>query len=213
VAEHLGHDPLLVAAAADRGGRLAEVIAACAECVTLLRDLRVLALAAPAAAIPRRPRDLRLTIDDARRLRQRGWRRILAGFGAGRDAVTRPLAMGLTTLGLVGLLLGSVQPGPPFAGAGGSDMATGDTTQPLRTTGAPGTSEAAGSPERVPEDASVPGGGDHAAAGRQPAARGVARPAGARRRFRHRPLGVDARERAMMPAGNSVPRLTVRRAT
>jgi hypothetical protein len=156
VAEHVGHDPLLVAAAADRGGRLAEVMAACADCVTLLRDLRVLALAAPAAAIPRRPRDLRLTIDDARRLRQRGWRRILAGFGAGRDAVTRPLAMSLTTLGLVGLLLGSVQPGPPFAGAGGSDMATGDTTQPLRTTGAPGTSEAAGSPERVPEDASVP---------------------------------------------------------
>jgi hypothetical protein len=156
VAEHVGHDPLLVAAAADRGGRLAEVMAACADCVTLLRDLRVLALAAPAAAIPRRPRDLRLTIDDARRLRQRGWRRILAGFGAGGDAVTRPLAMSLTTLGLVGLLLGSVQPGPPFAGAGGSDMATGDTTQPLRTTGAPGTSEAAGSPERVPEDASVP---------------------------------------------------------
>jgi hypothetical protein len=156
VAEHVGHDPLLVAAAADRGGRLADVLAACAECLTLLSDLRVLAVATPAAAIPRRPRDLRLTIDDARRLRQRGWRRILAGLGAGRDAVTRPLAMSLTTLGLVGLLLGSVPPGLPFADAAGSGSASGDTTQPLRTTGAPGGDEAAGSPGGLREDTSSP---------------------------------------------------------
>jgi hypothetical protein len=156
VAEHVGHDPLLVAAAADRGGRLAEVLAACADCLTLLRDLRVLALATPAAAMPRRPRDLRLTIDDAKRLRQRGWRRVLAGLVAGRDAVTRPLAMSLTTLGLVGLLLGTVPPGQPLVDAGGSGSATGDTMAPLRTTGAPGGGEAAASPEGVREDASSP---------------------------------------------------------
>jgi hypothetical protein len=156
VAEHVGHDPLLVAAAADRGGRLAEVLAVCGDCLTLLRDLRVLAAATPAAAIPRRPRDLRLTIHDARRLRQRGWRKILAGLAAGRDAVTRPLGMSLATLGLVGLLLGSISPGLPFADAGRSGSGSRDITHPFRTTDAPEGMEAAGSPERVGGDEALP---------------------------------------------------------
>ena len=54
-----------VAEAADRGGRLGDVLAACAECLTLLGDLRMLAAAVPMAAIPVRPRDYRLSAADA----------------------------------------------------------------------------------------------------------------------------------------------------
>ena len=36
-----------------------------------------------------------------------GWRRFVAAFGSPRDVFSRPLAVGLTTLGLAGLLLAS----------------------------------------------------------------------------------------------------------
>lgn len=156
MAEHVGHDPVLVAAAADRGGRLADVLTACTDCVGLLRDLRALALATPGAAIPRRPRDLRLTIDDARRLRSRSWRRFVAGIAAGSAAMTRPVAMTFMTLGLVGLLLGSVPAALPLDGAASQAGASVDATQPLRTTEASGGVDVAGSPDQVPGAASMP---------------------------------------------------------
>lgn len=130
MAEHEGHDQELVAAAADRSGRLVGLMAACAECLTIVGDLRALAAATPSAAIPRRPRDYRLSIAQAASLRRRGWRRVLDGIGTRRDMVTRPLAMSLTTLGLVGLLLSSVPSGLPFAAGTAADEAVG---QPLQT--------------------------------------------------------------------------------
>ena len=65
---------------------------------------------------PRRPRDLLLTTGDVARLRPTPWRRLLGSIGSPRDAVTRPLAIGFTALGLVGLLLTSV----PLGAVGGS---------------------------------------------------------------------------------------------
>jgi hypothetical protein len=133
VADHASHDPERVAAAADRGGRLAGVLAACGDCLVLLGDLRALASATPVAAIPRRPRDYRLTLADAERLRRRGWRRMLAAIGARRSAIGRPLALGLTTLGLVGLLLGSVPATLPFTAGASRDHI--EVAQPAGVTG------------------------------------------------------------------------------
>ncbi len=145
-ARHDRHDLVQVAEAADRGGRLGDVLAACAECLTLLGDLRMLAAAVPMAAIPVRPRDYRLSAADAARLRPGGWRRLLAFIGTSRDAVTRPLALSLTTLGVVGLLLTAMPGALPGIDAGavvapmelGIDSKNGtDVTVPLGATDQP----------------------------------------------------------------------------
>ncbi len=119
--DHADHDPLLVAEAADRGGRLPATLAACPDCVALHADLIHLAAAIPLSPVPARPRAYTLDPADAARLRPAGWRRWLAAIGTSRDAVTRPLAVGLTTIGLAGLLVATV-PGflPTGAGTAGA---------------------------------------------------------------------------------------------
>ncbi len=102
---HAGHDPLLVAGAADRGARLAPVLDLCVRCVGLYVDLLAVTAALPMSAVPVRPRSFTLTAGDARRLRPVGWRGWWSAVGSARDTVTRPLAVGITTLGLAGLLL------------------------------------------------------------------------------------------------------------
>ncbi|MDF2734424.1 MAG: hypothetical protein K0S97_1047 [Chloroflexota bacterium] len=102
---HAGHDPLLVAEAADRGARLAPVLDLCARCVGLYVDLVAVTASLPTSAVPLRPRSFTLTPDDVRRLRPPGWRAWWSAVGSARDNLTRPLAVGLTTLGLAGLLL------------------------------------------------------------------------------------------------------------
>lgn len=123
MAEHADHDLEVLAAAADRSGRLDGFMAACAECLGMVTDLRALAAATPGSAIPRRPHDYRLTMERAVRLRRRGWRRLLEAVGTSRDAISRPLALSLTTLGLAGMLLASVPAGLPFAAADQRDLA------------------------------------------------------------------------------------------
>jgi anti-sigma factor RsiW len=122
-APHPGHDVVRIAAAADRAdGPLPTLtqalLAACTECARLHADLLALAAALPSAATPRRTRDFTLTAADAERLRPRGLRRWLGLVGTSRDTITRPLAIGFTTLGLVGLLLTTVPTALPMGGAG-----------------------------------------------------------------------------------------------
>jgi len=124
---HATHDLVLVAEAADRGGRLAGLQAACPDCLALHADLVLLAAALPDAAVPARPRDFTLSAADAARLRPAGWRRWLAAIGTSRDAVSRPLAIGLTTLGLAGLLVASI-PGALPGGSATSGAAPADMT-------------------------------------------------------------------------------------
>ncbi len=132
-ARHAAHDRELVAAYADgsidpKESPIADaLVASCADCAALDADLRALAGATRAMSTPPRPRDFTLTPDDAARLRPAGWRRFIAGIGTSRDALSRPLAIGLTTLGLVGVLI---------AGAP-SILWVGSSASSLDTVGAP----------------------------------------------------------------------------
>jgi hypothetical protein len=165
LSDHASHDPELIAAAV--GGalepserRLTETwLAGCAPCAELHVDLLAIASAQRALPTPSRPRDFQLTLADAHRLRPRGLRAFLAAIGSSRDAFSKPLAVGLTTLGLAGLLVGTL---PSLGQSAGTAV--------LSTVGAPinayGESKG-GQPEVIPDtngDGTVFGGQDLASA-------------------------------------------------
>jgi hypothetical protein len=124
--DHAAHDPMWMAALATKDPDLApaELVRAqaalesCGACAELFADLVAVSAAIPSAAIPARPRDFTLTPADAARLRSRGLRRWFSSIGSVRDGITFPLALGLTTMGIAGLLLATV-PGA-LSGAGGA---------------------------------------------------------------------------------------------
>lgn len=127
-AEAQDHAALIVALnAGDLAG--AELLAAeslaasCTGCAALVFDLAAIRGAMTALPVPPRRRDYRLTAEDAARLRPSGWRRLLEWLAAPGSTV-RPLATGLATLGVVGLLLTSGLPGllSGFGGAASSPV-------------------------------------------------------------------------------------------
>ena len=113
-AAHRTHDTLLVAALADRTiagtdrQRAEALVATCGVCAGLLDDLVAIRTATVTLPTPPRVDDYQLTPEDAARLRPGGWRRLVAAFGSSRAGFTRPLGVGLTTLGLAGLLVATV---------------------------------------------------------------------------------------------------------
>jgi hypothetical protein len=180
---HADHDLFLIAelAAGEASPVQEEIataqIAACNDCATLADDLRALSRATAELPRPARPRDFTLTPEMAARIRRRGWRRLLAAFGTPRFELVRPLAAGLTTLGLAGFLLAAVpgMTGSPSAAPVTGDYSTdgeqrdnafpsaqplqgaeNDSGRPAPAAGPPGGSGslAAGDPD--PEDAPAP---------------------------------------------------------
>jgi anti-sigma factor RsiW len=131
--DHADHDPLLVAALADREltgeehDRARAQVAACTDCASLHADLVSIARATHALPPIARSRDFTLRPEDAQRYRPGLVRRLVGAFGTARDGFSRPLAMGLTTLGLAGLLIGIV-PGA---------LSSGGTTSLLAPVGTP----------------------------------------------------------------------------
>jgi hypothetical protein len=123
---HDRHDRFLVAAlaAGDLEGRALsdaeELVDACADCAELLADIRTIAAATTALPLLPRPTDFRLSPDTAERLSARGWRGILVRLADTRFGFSRPLAVGLTTLGLVGVIAGSIPGAMGGAGSGGA---------------------------------------------------------------------------------------------
>jgi hypothetical protein len=122
---HASHDLLLLAAAADRDvepavrAAAADQVAGCPECATLAADLRTIAVGlADLPASRPAPRDMRLSAEQAARLRRGGLlRRLLRPFGEDGLPALRPLAGALTAIGLAGILLTAI----PFGfGAGGT---------------------------------------------------------------------------------------------
>ena len=125
-ANHAAHDPTWMAALATRNPDLSPTertraetaLESCGACADLFADLVALSAAIPSAATPARPRDFTLTAADAARLQRRGFACLFKGIGSARDRVTFPLAMGLTTMGIAGLLLATIP--SAFSGAGGA---------------------------------------------------------------------------------------------
>src|SRR5688572_29640378 len=113
---HAAHDPTWMAALATRDPDLSpsertraqSALESCEACADLFADLVAVSAAIPSAAIPARPRDFTLTAADAARLQPRGLRRLLRDIGSARDGITFPLALGLTTMGIAGLLVATV---------------------------------------------------------------------------------------------------------
>jgi hypothetical protein len=129
--DHARHDPSLIAALAardaDRDARdvaaAQDLVARCTACRDLLGDLVIIQGALPMASTPTRPRDFTLTDADSRRLRGSGWRRVLGFFGSARDAFSKPLAIGFTTIGIVALVV-TAAPGISFGMASGPELST-----------------------------------------------------------------------------------------
>jgi hypothetical protein len=141
---HPDHDTILVAALA--AGDLADLaladaealVAACPECARLRADLLAIAAATKALPAPVRSRDFRLTPAQAERLRPSGPRRWLAAFASPRLAVTRPLAVAFTTLGIAGLLLTAIPAAGPlgvFSGAAQREAAGGASDENIQIEG------------------------------------------------------------------------------
>jgi len=128
-ANHAAHDPTWMAALATRDpdlspaerSRAQAALESCGPCADLFADLVAISASIPSAAIPARPRDFTLTAADAARLQSRGVRRLLKAIGSARDGVTFPLAMGLTTMGIAGLMLATIP--SALSGAGGATSA------------------------------------------------------------------------------------------
>jgi hypothetical protein len=110
---HARHDALLISAlaAGDLAGAeqaaAGQLVLECPDCRVLHDDL--LSLSSATSLLPAAPRRRAFTIspEQAARLRPTGWRGAVAAFAAPRMAFTRSLGVGLTTLGLAGLLLTS----------------------------------------------------------------------------------------------------------
>ena len=139
---HATHDLTIVAALAARAtdldastAQLARAqVASCTGCADLLADLVALQTTLPVASTPARPRDFRLSAADAARLHRSGWRRLLGFFGSARDGISRPLAIGFTTLGLAGILVASV---PSMFLASGAAGGAATEMETLSNVGAP----------------------------------------------------------------------------
>ena len=153
---HARHDALLVAAFAagdladGERERAAALVAECGECRSLHDDLLTIARATAALPAAVRPRDFRIAPEQAARLRPAGWRRFVAAFASPRLAMTRQLGVGLTTLGLAGLLISSI---PSFSLGG---MAAGASPAPEHFSVDASQGEAAASPAAAPAASAAP---------------------------------------------------------
>jgi hypothetical protein len=168
-ADHDRHDLLAVAALADRDATGEEAVHAqaqvdtCTECASLHAELVGLATATRQLPTIARPRDFQLRPDDAQRLRPNRIRRLFGSFGTARDGFSRPLAVGLTTLGIAGLMLGILPGTLSFGGAasapGGPEAGSAPQQEIQQTLGAAATSApapAGGAPEAQPGSSPQP---------------------------------------------------------
>ena len=144
---HARHDRFAIADAIGDGA-IPSTIGTCPACSALHIDLMTLQLAVRAAWTPRRERDLRLTVARATRLQRGRVRRLLETIGTPRDALTRPLALSFTGLGLAGLLLTAVPTGMSIGTNGAAAPVELDRTMVAAESAAPtaGASDPANEP-------------------------------------------------------------------
>jgi hypothetical protein len=144
LSDHARHDATLIAGHVagdltdiDRA-RADALLTACGACGELRRDLVAIAAATRSVPAPATlSRDLRLTPEQAERLRRGSWlRTLLRPFGTAGSPI-RPIATAFTSLGVVGLVVGiTLSSGVRQAAipAAGADQERQDAAQGLPTT-------------------------------------------------------------------------------
>lgn len=116
--EHGRHDRLLVARFAvddaypSEVAEARELVAHCAECAALADDIRLLRISTARVGAPRRPRDFRLTSEQAEGLRGSLVERVLRRLSAPGLAPLRPIAGVALSVGLVLAIVGAALPTP-----------------------------------------------------------------------------------------------------
>jgi hypothetical protein len=110
----------------------------CAACVALVDDIATIARATAMSRTPARPRDFRLTPEQAAARPESFLRRLFAQLASPRGAFVRPLAGAALAIGLVLVVASTSLPGMGTSAPAGHDQLTGR--------GAGAASEAAGVP-------------------------------------------------------------------
>jgi hypothetical protein len=145
---HARHDRFAIADAV--GGAVPALVASCPSCGWLLADLQAIRSAIRDARVPSRTRDFLLSNADAARLRPARWRRLLGAIGTQRDAITGPIALACTGLGVAGLVLTTM----PLGSANAPSDATGERSPGVYITSEPASpdTQAEGVPEPADQD-------------------------------------------------------------
>lgn len=116
--DHARHDRLLVARLAADDAYPSEVadaralVEGCSHCAELSADIRLLRAAASELPAPRRPRDFRLTPEQAEDLRGSALDRLLRRIGGPGLSPLRPVAGVALSLGLALAVVGTALPAP-----------------------------------------------------------------------------------------------------
>lgn len=100
---------------AERSRALAQ-IHACNECAAIADDVKLIARANAASIVPSRPRDFRLTSEQAASLRGTPFGRMLRRISAPSFGSLRPLATAAVAIGLILVVAGTALPRPAGSG-------------------------------------------------------------------------------------------------
>lgn len=134
--DHRRHDRLLIARYAADDSYPSETeearaqIAACAECAALVDDIKILSRVVATARTPSRPRDFRLSPEQADQLRGTWFERLMRRFAAPGIGALRPVAGVALSIGLVMAVAGSLPSFAPAAPAADNDLYVSSTAMP-----------------------------------------------------------------------------------
>ena len=129
--DHAGHDRQLVVAfacgdlPAEDAADARALVTRCRRCAALVDEIALISAATRRDLVaPPRPRDFRLTSDDADRLRGNAITRLLRRLGSPRLQVLQPLAGAAMAIGIVLLVTTAVLPSLGSAGAAPAALTT-----------------------------------------------------------------------------------------
>jgi hypothetical protein len=155
-ADHARHDRLLVSRfAADdayptESADARALVDTCAQCAALAADIRIIRSATAALPAPVRPRDFRLSVDQAENLRGSAVERFLRRLAAPGLAPLRPVAGVAMSLGLALAVVGAALPMPAAIDQDGAATFQAEQMGEGREAPAPAGEEPAEAPAEAP---------------------------------------------------------------
>lgn len=150
--DHARHDRLLVSRVAADDAYASEaadaraLVEACAQCAALAVDIRLIRSATSSSGAPARPRDFRLSVEQAENLRGSPVERLLRRLAAPGLAPLRPMAGAAMSLGLALAVVGAALPVPAALEQDGAATFQSEQMGEGRQAPAPGAEEPAEMP-------------------------------------------------------------------